>query len=176
MWEWLTDTFNKVVEAVTGGSDPPPEEEKDPCDVGNCLAAKETLESRRKDVEKACLLLKMGMVPVRTATWILSRPIRDYVIVLIIAAILGGPMGIVIAVAAYLVVLVFLYAWMPVVTKLGEVLADAYAAEATAIAEVVTECPEDCRGNTDRTECDVIADLPETPWDRLLGLDRFQVP
>lgn len=173
MFEWITDTVNAVIEVITGGSNS--QAPADPCDTGNCLAAQEARDGARRGVERACLLLKMAMVPLRTAVWIISRPLREYVIALIIAAIFGGLSGVLIAIAIYLGALLFIYAWLPVVNATGQTLVTAYEAETAAIADVVAECPADCQGETDPTSCDVVSNLPTTPWDRLLGLSQLSV-
>lgn len=173
MFEWLSDTVNTVVEFLTGGSED--NQEPNLCDVGECLVALNALENARGDVERACLWLKLVMVPFRIALFIISRSLVEYVIAIVILILIFGFLGIVIAVLIFGIALLFIRAWIPVINATGNNLAIAFEAEINATQQVQAECPPECQGNLDSSQCDLGEGniLPETPFNNLLGLERL---
>lgn len=180
MFEWLTDTVNNVIEFFTGGSDDD-NDEPNPCDVGDCLAALDELDAARSDTERACFWLKLVLVPLRTAIFIVSRSLVEYIVILVIVFLLFFIAGIVIAVAFFLFTLLFIRAWVPVIRVAANNLAIAFENEVNAIGRVQAECPEECQGDLTPSQCDLGEGnvLPENPvpvWPAIgswLGLDEL---
>jgi hypothetical protein len=171
MWDWITDTFETVVDFVTGGGND--DDDPDPCDVGNCLDAQATLATARNDVRRACYFVKLTLVPIRAAIWALSRTLWEYILAAIIAVLLG-PVGLIIAGFIIIGTLVTLRVGLPILAAFGRALGEAMQAEATAIAEVAAECPEDCQGNLDPSECDLsdgTMSVPSNPVTNWLGVN-----
>lgn len=174
MFGWISDVVDAVVDFITGGSDNS-NGEPNPCDVGECLVALEALGGARRDVGRACHWVKLVMVPFRTALFIVSRSLVEYVVILIVLILIFGIMGPVIAVAIFGAALLFIRAWIPVINAAGNTLATMFEAEVNAILRVQAECPADCQGNLDPSQCD-LGDgnvLPETPFNNWLGLGRL---
>jgi hypothetical protein len=180
VFEWLAETasnvVNAVVDFVTGGSAPAPS--TDPCEQGACGAARRERDAARRNSRNACNWVTFLMAPLRAAIWVVSRPLRDYVIALVVLFVVAQISGIILGIAIYGMALLFIRAWIPVITQAGQVLGEASQRELAAIAAVQRDCPANCQGDLTPSECDPIGEgnvLPNTPFDRFLGLDRFTV-
>ena len=152
MFELISNLYNTVVDFFTGGGadqNPPP----DPCDVGNCLSARAELQVARSAFKTACWWIGTLKATLIVPKWIVSRSLAEYVVILVIAFIIAGPMGIVIAVGVYGISWLFIKAMLPAITEAGENLAKAIELEQQAIQAVLQECPQECQGDTNLSEC-----------------------
>ena len=180
MFEWLVEAASNAANAVvgffTGGASAP---STDPCDQGACGAARRELAAARRNSRNACGWVTLLMAPLRAAIWVLSRSLRDYVIALVLLFLVAQISGIILGVVIYGAALLFIKAWLPVIAAAGQKLSEASQRELTAIVAVQRDCPANCQGDLTPSECDPTGEgnvLPNTPFDRFLGLDRFTVP
>lgn len=171
MFEWLSNAVDAVVDFFTGGQDDD-DVEPDPCDVGNCLQAKADLATARGTVQNACHWLGIAVTTYKVPAWVVSQSLPIIALVVIVAFLVGGPIGVVIVGAVYIVSILFMRAWLPVIRQAVQNYTAAATEEATAITEVMNECPADCQGDTAASTCvhlDGQASLPSTRFDRFLG-------
>jgi hypothetical protein len=150
MFDLISDVVDVVVDFFTGDEE---DEERDPCDVGDCLAAQEQLDAARDHFQNACHWVGIIKVPLNVAQWIVSRSLTEIIIALVIAVLVAGPLGIVIVVGIYATAWIVLRAMLPVLNEAGQNLATAIAAEQEAIIWVLQECPESCQGDLDPSQC-----------------------
>jgi hypothetical protein len=141
--------------------------------------ARRELAAARRNSLNACGWVTLLMAPLRVAIWVLSRSLRDYVIALVVLFLVAQISGIILGVVIYGAALFFVMAWTPVIAAAGQKLGEASQREMAAIVEVQRDCSANCQGDLTPSECDPIGEgnvLPNTPFDRFLGLDRFTVP
>jgi hypothetical protein len=170
MFELIGNAIGSIVELITGrGSRPDPD---DPCNVGNCPAARKELAAAKGGVTAVCSFLTIQIVALRAALWVLSQPIAFYVVTAIILFLLGGPLlifaAILVTIVAVLVLVQTLPMFIPGFLKAKE-------REITAIAAVQADCPQECHGNLSPTPCNAVdTQLPDTLFDGLLGIDSIR--
>jgi len=92
MFDFIAGVVNAVVDFLTGGRNEAPSP-PDPCDVGDCLAAKEQLAAARSHFQNACHWVGLLKATLIVPQWIVSRSIGEIVVVLVIAFLIAGPMG-----------------------------------------------------------------------------------
>ncbi len=175
MFGWIEDAWNTVVDIVTGGGSDEPAE-PDPCDVGTCLDAKSARRGAAGSAQGACLHLKVHFNLLRGMIRLVTLPWQTYAVILLLALIFAGPIGVFIAVVTYLILLLLIRAWSPVVAAALELVAATAQAEAEAIQRVREECPEECWEDMELTGCDLDGDpnaLPTPPFPNLTGWTRW---
>ncbi len=149
LFEIVTDIIESVIDFFQGEED----NEPDICGTGECLESKEELNSTRSHFQNACHWLGLIKVSLVVPQWIVERSIIEMVFGLIVAIMIAGLMGAVVAIAVYFIALIFIRAMAPVLLVAGQNLVDAIVQENAAIARVIQECPEACRGNLNPSEC-----------------------
>ena len=156
MFDFLRDLADAVVGFFTGDGDDEPAE-PDPCDVGDCLEAKEEHAAAQRGVRSACNWVGFIRATLIIPEWIINRTLADAFAVMVVAFIIGGLGGVVTAIVimagAYMLSWVFIRAMLPAVRAAANTLVQAMTAEHEAIARVTQECPEACRGDLEPTGC-----------------------
>lgn len=176
MFGIIEDAWNAVVDFVTGGGSPDEPSTPDPCDVGTCLDARSARRAAAGGARSACIHLKFHFNLLRGMITAVTLPWQSYVVILIIAFIFGGPLGVFIAFLIYLFLLLLIRAWSPIVAGAVELVAAAAQAEIDAIARVREECPEECWEDMAPTGCDLGQDpgsLNTPPFPNLTGWSRW---
>ena len=145
-WQWFRTCTRDV-------PDPPP----DPCKAAACVAAQTKLAEARGRFNSNCTGLKIVNAVIKLLKQVLAVPIWVIVVMAIIAAIIGGPIAIIIwgLIAIYGIswILVFVLGQMAI--SFADGLAKANLDVANAIKEVVTNCPEQCRGDLSPPICNL---------------------
>ena len=170
MFDFISNIVDAVVDFFTGGDAEEPE--PNPCDVGNCLQERDRLAAARRDARTACSWLGFIRAMLIIPEWIVTRSPAELLGIVIVAFLLAGPLGLVAVLLAYGFSLLFIRAMIPAIRGAAEAFLTATVAEQEAIAAVTAECPEECRGNTDPSECphlDADIVIPPNPFDRFLG-------
>lgn len=170
MFERIGNAIGYIFDLITRrGSRPDP---ADPCNSGDCPAARQERAAARGDVNAVCLYLGIQIATLRAALWVLSQPIAVYVVVAIILFLLVGiTAGILIFFAAIFVAIVTVLVLVQTIPMLVPAFLKAMEREAAAINAVQADCPQECHGDLTSTPCNAVdTQLPDTPFDGLLGI------
>jgi hypothetical protein len=145
-WQWFRMCTREV-------PDPPP----DPCKAPACVDAKSKLASARGRFKSNCDGLRMINALMKLLKQILAAPFWTIIVLAIIAAIIGGP----IAVIIWALIAVYGISWFLVLVlgkmaaSLAVSLTQAGTDVASAIKDVLAQCPEQCRGDTSIPSCNL---------------------
>jgi hypothetical protein len=140
------------------GLAPPPDKPgtpDDPCKAPSCVKAKKRLDDARRWFNSTCSYLRSINAISMALSQVIATPIWVFAVLAVIAAIIGGPLAIVI----WALIAVYALSWflLPVVGQIGSYLAaDLVKARVefnAARVEVVINCPEFCRGDMSEPEC-----------------------
>jgi hypothetical protein len=140
-WQWFRTCTREVPD--------------DPCNAPGCTDAKARLDDARRRINSICFGLRTLNALAKLLRTIVSTPIWIVIAMALIAAIVGGP----IAVIIWSLIAVYGISWLLliVVTRMAQSLvvslADARTAFQSAVTDVVTQCPEHCWGDLAIPEC-----------------------
>lgn len=133
----------------------PPADPADPCNAPPCIDAKSRLAGARGRFNSACNGLRMLKAVEKLLRQILSTPIWIIVVLAVIAAIIGGPIAVIIwaLIAVYGISWLLLFVVAKMAASFAASLVQAQADVAAALKEVVANCPERCRGDLSIPSC-----------------------
>jgi hypothetical protein len=143
-----------------GGSPPPPVDPSDPCHAPACTGAKAELEAARAAFSRACVQLRLVTGILKVLRPIVSVSLWVLIVIVILAIVLWflglGP----VAVFLWTLILIYAIAWIlflvfaRAAAALAQELAEREQAVTQAIAKVIAQCPESCRGDLSIPVCD----------------------
>jgi hypothetical protein len=146
-WQWARTCTREV-------PDPPP----DPCRAPACVGARDRLEDARRRFRSICDGLRMLEGVSRILRQIVSAPIWIVVALAVIAAIIGGPLAVIIwgLIAVYGLSWFLLFVIARMMVSLGASLNQARLDFQAAARDVVLQCPPQCLGDLSLPECQII--------------------
>lgn len=145
-WQWFRTCTREV-------PDPPP----DPCKTPACVSAKDKLAAARGRFKSNCDGLRMVNAILKLLQQVLAIPIWTIVVLAIIAAIIGGPIAVIIwgLIAIYGISWFLFFVLGKVAVTLGTALGQALQDVTDALKEVAANCPEQCRGDMSIPTCNL---------------------
>jgi hypothetical protein len=138
-----------------GLGSPPRPDPADPCNALACVNAKKRLNDARSKFNGTCDVLRMVRAIARALQQILSTPIWILIALAVIAVLVGGP----IAVILLALIAVYAISWvlLPVVAQIGAALGVTLGKRqiefTDARTDVLSQCPESCRGDLSVPQC-----------------------
>jgi hypothetical protein len=146
-WQWARTCTREV-------PDPPP----DPCAAPACAGAKARLEDARGRFRSNCDGLRMIEGVSRILRPIVAAPIWILVVLAVIAAIIGGPIAVIIwgLIAIYGISWFLLFVLAAMARSIGVSLNQARLDFEAAAKDVALNCPPQCIGDLTLPECSVI--------------------
>lgn len=145
-WQW----FNTCTREVP---DPPP----DPCKAPKCVEAQTKLAAARGRYNSNCTGLRIVNALIKLLKQVLATPIWILVVMAIIAAIIGGPIAVIIwgLIAIYGISWILVFVLGKMAISFADGLVQAQIDVTKAIQEVVANCPEQCRGDLSIPTCNL---------------------
>lgn len=149
-WQWFRTCTREV-------PDPLP----DPCNAPECVDAKKRLDTARSRFKQICDAARSLKVFMDLLRGIVSIPIWVIVAliaIMIVATLIGGVVGVLAVIllgflAVYAISWILLPLLAPLALELASALAKQLIAFNTALKDVVSQCPERCRGDVSVPEC-----------------------
>ncbi len=127
----------------------------DPCKAPACVNAKNKLNAARSGFNGICNGLRMLRAIAQALRQVLSTPIWILIALGVIAVLVGGP----IAVILFALIAIYAISWvlLPVVGQmagaLGVTLGKRQIEFNDARTDVLSQCPESCRGDLSVPQC-----------------------
>ncbi|TCV82745.1 hypothetical protein [Sulfurirhabdus autotrophica] len=145
-WQWFRMCTREV-------PDPPP----DPCQTPECVNAKAKLAGARGRFKSNCDGLRMVTALLKLLKQILATPIWVIVVLAIIAAIISGPIAVIIwsLIALYGITWVLFLALGNMAVAISISLNQARIDVIDALKDVVANCPDQCRGDMSIPNCNL---------------------
>jgi hypothetical protein len=140
-WEWFRTCSREVPD--------------DPCNAPPCTNAKAQLLDARRRINSICFALRTLLALLKLLRGIVSTPIWVIAVMALIAALIGGPIAVIIwsLIAVYGISFVLVLVLARMVDSLGKSLENARVDFQKALVEVGLHCPEHCRGDISIPEC-----------------------
>ena len=144
-WEWFRMCTREVPDPT------------DPCNAPPCVDAKNRVASARNRFNSICNGLRMLNGLSKLLKQILATPIWIIVVMILIAAVIGGPIAVVIwaLIAIYGISWFLVFVIGKMAASLAQSLNQAMEDLVNALKDVVAQCPESCRGNTSIPNCNL---------------------
>ncbi len=145
-WQWFRMCTREV-------ADPPP----DPCNAPACVNAKAKLAGARGRFKSNCDGLRMVTALMKLLRQVLAAPIWTIVLLAIIAAIIGGPIAVIIwaLIAVYGISWILFLVLGNMSVTIAASLEQARLDVIDALKDVVANCPEQCHGDLSLPNCNL---------------------